>query len=61
MLLDMVQDPGEMTNIAGEPAMAGELQRHRRLLQEWNKITDEEKYPAKSAPKAARKKAKRQK
>jgi len=35
VLTDMVADPGEMQNLAPDPALAAVLQEHRRLLQEW--------------------------
>jgi len=34
-LTDMVADPGEMKNLALDPAFASVLAEHRRLLQEW--------------------------
>jgi len=35
-LFDMQQDPWEMTNLAGDPAMASIIEEHRKLLTEWN-------------------------
>ena len=35
MLTDMVNDPGEMKNLALDPAFAPVLAEHRRLLKEW--------------------------
>jgi len=35
MLVDMVADPGEMKNLALDPAVAPVLAEHRRLLKEW--------------------------
>jgi choline-sulfatase len=35
MLVDMVADPGEMKNLAQDPAFAPVLEEHRRLLKEW--------------------------
>ena len=35
MLVDMVADPGEMKNLALDPAAASILDEHRRLLKEW--------------------------
>ncbi len=35
MLTDMVSDPGEMKNLALDPAFAPVLTEHRRLLKEW--------------------------
>jgi arylsulfatase A-like enzyme len=34
-LIDLVQDPGEMKNLALDPARADMLQEHRRLLAKW--------------------------
>jgi arylsulfatase A-like enzyme len=60
LLFDLQQDPGEMKNLAGNASLAGELDHHRRLLTQWNKTTEEEKYPLPPAAQAARPKAKRQ-
>jgi arylsulfatase A-like enzyme len=49
MLFDLQSDPGEMKNLAGEAAMAGELQRHRQLLAAWKATTEEGKYPVPSS------------
>jgi arylsulfatase A-like enzyme len=35
MLTDMTNDPGEMKNLAPDPAFAPVLEEHRRLLKEW--------------------------
>lgn len=35
MLTDMVEDPGEMKNLALDPAFAGVLSEHRRMLVAW--------------------------
>ena len=35
LLTDMLADPGEMKNLALDPAFASVLEEHRRLLQEW--------------------------
>lgn len=35
MLVDMVADPGEMKNLALDPAFASVLDKHRMLLKEW--------------------------
>ena len=45
MFFDMEADPGEMKNLADEPAQAGQFERHRQLLAQWNKTTKEMKYP----------------
>ncbi|MEW6359353.1 MAG: sulfatase-like hydrolase/transferase [Planctomycetota bacterium] len=48
MLFDMDSDAGEMKNLAGDAALAGELERHRQLLAQWKKTTEEDKYPIKA-------------
>ncbi|MGQ9574611.1 MAG: sulfatase family protein [Thermoguttaceae bacterium] len=58
MLFDLQADPDEIKNLAAQPALAGELQRHRQLLAEWNKTTEEHKYPVVPSAKAPRRKAK---
>lgn len=40
-LFDVVKDPGETRNLAEDPAYAGQLERHRKLLAEWLKSTDD--------------------
>ena len=40
-LFDMIQDPGETTNLAGREAFAQELERHRAMLADWLKRTDD--------------------
>ncbi len=59
MLFDMQADPGEMKNLAGQTALAGEIERHRKLLADWNKLTEESKYPIEPSPKSQRKKTQR--
>jgi len=59
MLFDMQADPGEMKNLAGQTALAGEIERHRKLLADWNKLTEESKYLIKPSPKSKRKKTQR--
>lgn len=59
MLFDLESDPSEMKDLSGQPALAGELDRHRRLLAQWNKKTEEEKYPVRPNPRKPRRKAKR--
>jgi len=54
MLFDMESDPGEMKNLAGEAGLAAELERHRRLLAEWNRTTGEDQRPVKPNPEASR-------
>lgn len=61
MFFDMKADPGEMKNLAGEASLAGEIQRHRQLLTQWRKATDEQEHPIRPAPKAQRRKARSQK
>jgi arylsulfatase A-like enzyme len=39
-LFDLDADPGEMTNLAGDPRHQAELQRHRDLLARWIEATD---------------------
>lgn len=34
-LYDLSKDPHEVNNLAGDPAYAGELERHRKLLKDW--------------------------
>ena len=60
MLFDMEADPGEMKNLAGDAALAGELDRHRQLLAQWNKATEEDKHPVKPGPQVSPRKAKKQ-
>lgn len=57
MLFDLPADPGEMKNLAGEAALAAELERHRGLLAQWSRTTEENKYPVQPSPKAAKPKA----
>ena len=45
MLFDMEADPLELKNLAGEAALAGELERHRKLLAQWRAHTEESKHP----------------
>jgi hypothetical protein len=59
MLFDMQADPGEMKNLAGQPALASEIERHRKLLAQWNKLTEEDKNPVKPGPKNMRSKTQR--
>jgi arylsulfatase A-like enzyme len=59
MLFDLEADPGEMKSLAGEAALAGELERHRQLLAQWNKMTDEGACPVLPNPVAGQKRTKR--
>ncbi len=61
MLFDMKADPGEMRNLARRAAFAAEMERHRRLLTEWNRLTEEDKHPIRPNPKSRRKKPARKK
>jgi arylsulfatase A-like enzyme len=54
MFFDMETDPDEMKNLAGQPAVATELDRHRKLLAEWNALTEEADHPVRRDPKAPR-------
>ena len=45
MFFDLQADPGEMKNLAADKAAASELERHRQLLAQWKKTTEEDKYP----------------
>jgi len=42
-------------------SFASEIERHRKLLAEWNKLTEQDKHPIKPAPKGQRKQAQRKK
>jgi choline-sulfatase len=61
MFFDMQADPGEMKNLIAQPALATEIERHRKLLTDWNTLTQEEKHPIQPAPKARPKKAQKAK
>lgn len=39
---DMEQDPGELKNLIADPALATEIARHRSLLTQWRKETQDE-------------------
>jgi hypothetical protein len=42
MLFDLVDDPGQMKNLAGRSEYAGHLERHRELLAGWvDRVGDE--------------------
>ena len=45
MLFDLESDTQEMKNVAGEAALAGELERHRQLLAQWKERTEMAKHP----------------
>jgi len=57
MFFDLPADPGELDNRAGEPALAKEVARHRKLLAEWNQTTREAQCPALAAPERGVKRA----
>jgi arylsulfatase A-like enzyme len=59
LFFDLQADPVEMKDLVGVKAAASELERHRQLLAQWKKTTEEDKYPLPSGPKAKGKKAKR--
>jgi arylsulfatase A-like enzyme len=61
MFFDMQADPGEMKNLAAQPALGPEIARHRALLTDWNKLTEEASHPIQPAPKAQRTKAQKDK
>jgi hypothetical protein len=54
MFFDMEADPAEMKNLSGDASLAAELERHRKLLSEWNKTTAEDQCPVKPNPLAGR-------
>jgi arylsulfatase A-like enzyme len=58
MFFDLHVDPGEMQNLAADKAAARELERHRKLLAQWKKTTEADRYPVQGSPKAKRRKAK---
>jgi hypothetical protein len=61
MFFDMQADPGEMKNLVAQPALATEVERHRKFLAEWNQRTDEAGHPIVPGPKAAPGKAQKNK
>ena len=40
-LVDMKSDPGEMTNLAGDPKYRDVLAAHRELLADWIKVSED--------------------
>lgn len=45
-LYDLENDPHEVRNLAGDPKYAAELRRHRNILKEWMKESDDKgQYP----------------
>jgi arylsulfatase A-like enzyme len=61
MLFDMQADPGEMKNLAGRAEFGEEMERHRKLLAQWNKLTEQDKHPVKPSPRSRRKKTQQKK
>jgi arylsulfatase A-like enzyme len=56
---DLQADPLETKNLVEDNALASEVERHRRLLAQWKKTTEEDKYPPQVGPRAKGKRAKR--
>jgi len=61
LFFDLQADPVEMKNLVADKRAANELTRHRQLLAQWKKTTEEEKYSLPNGPQAKGKKAKRNK
>jgi arylsulfatase A-like enzyme len=61
LFFDLQADPYEMKNLAADPAVTSALERHRQLLAQWKKTTEEDKYPLQAGQQAKGKKAKRNK
>ena len=61
MFFDMQADPGEMKNLAAQPALAPQIERHRQLLADWNQLTEEPTHPIQPGPKAQAGKAQKNK
>ncbi len=61
MFFDMQTDPGEMKNLAAQPALAPEIERHRKLLADWNKLTEEADHPILANPQGQAGKGKKNK
>jgi arylsulfatase A-like enzyme len=59
LFFNLQADPGEMKNLVADQAVTGELERHRHLLAQWKRTTEEDKYPLQAGAQAKRKKAKR--
>jgi arylsulfatase A-like enzyme len=59
MLFNLQDDPGEMKNLAEDKAAARELERHRQLLAQWKKTTEEDESPVQADPRAKGKKGRR--
>ncbi len=61
MFFDMQADPGEMKNLAAQAAFAKEIERHRKLLADWNKFTEEADHPIQPNPQGQAGKGKKNK
>ena len=61
MFFDMQADAGEMKNLAAQPALVPEINRHRALLADWNKLTEEASHPIQPNPKPGGKRAQKSK
>jgi len=61
MVFDIQADPGEMRNLVARPALAKEIERHRKLLADWTKLTDESSHPIQPNPKPGARKAQKNK
>jgi len=59
LFFDLQADPHEMKNLAGDKAVAGELTRHRQLLAQWRKTTEEDNYPLQAGLRAQGRRGKR--
>ncbi len=61
MFFDMQADPGEMKNLAAQPALAAEIEHHRKLLADWNKLAEEANHPIQPGPQGQAGKGKKNK
>jgi arylsulfatase A-like enzyme len=61
LFFDLQADPGEMKNLAAQPALATEIERHRKLLADWNKLTEEADHPIQPNPAGQANKGKKNK
>ncbi|MBN2313981.1 MAG: sulfatase-like hydrolase/transferase [Sedimentisphaerales bacterium] len=51
MFFDMQTDRGEMNNLAAQAEFAAEIQRHRKMLAQWNQLTEENRCPIRNRTK----------
>jgi hypothetical protein len=51
---DLEQDPGELKNLVADTSLAAEVSRHRGLLEQWMKATQDKFGLAPATPKAAK-------